>query len=157
MEKNHTEKLNTFLSLSAIAFFGYGIFMLIESFDFLSMLHSPPKDYSPTYDLVHVIYIIMEMIICFVFGFAFLFIKTLNSKSQTIFGLLVFLVVFRIILVYYLYFYTQGEVRWVPYIYKVGSEATKLFRYLFIPSQIIFGFISLWFAFKCLRLGQKSS
>lgn len=58
----------------------YGLIFLIETFDFLEMLHTKPKDYHPTYELVNVIFYQMEMIICFICAFGFIILISTSSR-----------------------------------------------------------------------------
>ncbi|GEN75066.1 hypothetical protein [Chryseobacterium hagamense] len=114
----------------------YGLIFLIETFDFLEMLHTKPKDFHPTYDLVNVLFYQMEMIICFIC--AFIFIILISTRQSVVAWFLTTLAVllFRASTVYYLYFY-ETEERWVPLIYKEANAFSTLFRRTFVPAQLI--------------------
>lgn len=150
---NNQTRSTRFLSLTAAAYLIYGVYMLVESFDFLAMLHSKPPDFHPTYSLVNVVYYIMEMIICISLGFGCLLLR----MQQKVVVMLVLILLFRIGIVYYLYFFTEPEYRWVPYIYKVGNDASKGVRVLFISLQLLFGIGSIMTARKRVTPTSGSS
>lgn len=114
----------------------YGLIFLIETFDFLEMLHTKPKDYHPTYELVNVIFYQMEMIICFICAFGLIILISTRQSPGTWFFTTVLLLIFRASTVYYLYFY-ETEERWVPFIYKKASDFSALFRRTFVPAELI--------------------
>ena len=114
----------------------YGLIFLIETFDFLEMLHTKPKDFHPTYDLVNVIFYQMEMIICFICAFSFIILIANRQSVATWFFTTICLLLFRASTVYYLYFY-ETEERWVPFIYKDANDFSTLFRRTFVPAQLI--------------------
>lgn len=120
----------------------YGLIFLVETFDFLEMLHTKPKDEHPTYDLVNVIFYQMEMIICFICAFSFIIL--ISTKQSVITWLLttILLLLFRSATVYYLYFY-ETEERWVPFIYKEANDFSTLFRRTFVPAQLILNGIAI--------------
>lgn len=114
----------------------YGLIFLIETFDFLEMLHTKPKDYHPTYELVNVIFYQMEMIICFICAFSFIILISTKQSVSTVLFVSVLLLIFRASTVYYLYAY-ETEERWVPFIYKEANDFSMLFRRTFVPAQLI--------------------
>lgn len=114
----------------------YGLIFLIETFDFLEMLHTKPKDFHPTYDVVNVIFYQMEMIICFIFAFSFIILISTRQSVAAWFFTTLILLLFRASTVYYLYFY-ETEERWVPFIYKEANAFSALFRRTFVPAQLI--------------------
>ncbi|MCU0354427.1 MAG: hypothetical protein MUD08_11930 [Cytophagales bacterium] len=143
---------NRLLFWCAALYGAYSLFLLIEVLDFLSMLHSKPPDYHPTYDLVNVTYYIVEMIVCLAMVFSYLALSVVPKSWKPVVYTCVAITLFRIVMVYYLYFFTTPEYRWVPYIYKKANELSPLVRTMFLPTQIILGAVSAWFWWKN---GQK--
>lgn len=150
MENEKLNSLKSTMRINVILYFVYGLIFLIETFDFLEMLHTKPADFHPTYDLVNVIYYQMEMIICFLCGFSILFLVSIRQSVKTIFFINMALLIFRAATVYYLYFYKTVE-RWVPYIYKEASPFSALFRGTFVPAQLILSLVAVWYSLKALR------
>lgn len=150
MENEKLNSLKNTMRINIVLYFVYGLIFLIESFDFLEMLHTKPADFSPTYSLVNVIYYQMEMIICFLCGFSLLFLVSTKQTIKTIFFVNVALLIFRASIVYYLYLY-ETEERWIPYIYKQASPFSSLFRGTFVPAQLIVSVIAVWYSIKGLR------
>ena len=147
------EKLNSVkktMRINIVLYFVYGLLFLIETFDFLEMLHTKPADYHPTYSLVNVIYYQMEMIICFLCGFSLIMLVSTKQSVKTILFVNISLLLFRASVVYYLYLHTTGD-RWVPYIYKEASPLSSLFRGTFVPAQLIVSLITVWYSVKALK------
>lgn len=128
---------------------------MIETFDFLEMLHSKPADYSPTYSLVNVIFYQMEMFICFLCAFSLIVLVSTQQSLKMLFFISIVLLLFRTGTVYYLYFY-ETEERWVPFIYKRAKDFSILFRRTFVPGQLMVSLITVWYAFKALNDISKS-
>ena len=142
------------MRINIVLYFVYGLFLLVETFDFLEMLHTKPKDYSATYSLVNVIFYQMEMIICFLCGFSLVILVSTRQTIKTLFSISILLLIFRAATVYYLYFY-ETEERWVPFIYKEANPFSTLFRNTLVPAQLIVSLIILWYGFKALKSDQK--
>lgn len=126
----------------------YSLFLLIEVLDFLSMLHTKPPDYHLTYDLVNVTYYIVEMIVCIAMVFTYLILSTASKSWESVVYTSLAIILFRIVMVYYLYFFTEPEYRWVPYIYKKANELSPIVRTVLLSAQIILGGVSAWFWWK---------
>lgn len=150
MENEKLNSVKNAMRINIVLYFVYGLFLLIETFDFLEMLHTKPKDYHATYSLVNVIFYQMEMIICFLCGFSLIILVSTKQSFKTIFLVNVALLIFRASTVYYLYFY-ETEERWVPFIYKEANPFSTLFRGTFVPAQLIVSLIAVWFSIKGLR------
>lgn len=142
------------MRINIILYIIYGLFLMIETFDFLEMLHSKPADYSPTYSLVNVIFYQMEMFICFLCAFTLIILVSTKQSVKMLLFISLSLFIFRIGTVYYLYFY-ETEERWVPFIYKRANDFSMLFRRTLVPGQLIVGVISFWYSIKVLRAGKK--
>lgn len=142
------------MRLNIVLYIVYGLFLLIETFDFLEMLHTKPADYSPTYSLVNVIFYQIEMFICFLCAFSFIILISTKQSFKMLFFISLSLLIFRAATVYYLYFY-ETEERWIPFIYKRANDFSMLFRRTLIPGQLIVGVISLWYSIKVLRADKK--
>ncbi len=142
------------MRLNIVLYIVYGLFLLIETFDFLEMLHTKPADYSPTYSLVNVIFYQMEMFICFLCAFSFIILISTKQSFKMLFFISLSLLIFRAATVYYLYFY-ETEERWIPFIYKRANDFSMLFRRTLVPGQLIIGVISLWYSIKVLRADKK--
>lgn len=142
------------MRINIVLYIVYGLFLLIETFDFLEMLHTKPADYSPTYGLVNVIFYQMEMFISFLCGFTLIILVSTRQSLKMLFFISFVLLIFRIGTVYYLYFY-ETEERWVPFIYKKANDFSMLFRRTLVPGQLIVGLWSLVYSIKALRKAKK--
>ncbi|MDO3424852.1 hypothetical protein QWT87_08110 [Chryseobacterium sp. APV1] len=142
------------MRLNVVLYIVYGLFLLIETFDFLEMLHTKPEDYSPTYSLVNVIFYQMEMFICFLCAFSLIILVSTKQSLKILFFISLSLLIFRAATVYYLYFY-ETEERWIPFIYKRANDFSMLFRRTLVPGQLIIGVISLWYSITVLRADKK--
>ena len=163
MEAPQTSK---FLSLSASArrqvlscsiLFGlYAFYLLIEVLDFLALLHSKEPDYNATYTIVHVAYFMVEMVVCL--GLA-LWIAVINPKRTDNYILpgtiLAAITLFRIIMVYYLYHYSQPSYHFVPYLYKLANPLSNFFRFTFIYLQILMALIASITCLRASSVGRK--
>lgn len=130
------------MRIGIVLYIIYGLIVLIETFDFLEMLHTKPVDYSPTYSLVNVIFYQMEMFICFLCGFSLIILVSTKQTLKTLLFVNIILLIFRAATVYYLYWY-ETEERWVPFIYKEANIFSTLFRRTFVTAQIIFGIFTV--------------
>lgn len=152
--KSRDVSLSRMILFSSILFGLYAFYLLIETLDFLALLHSKEPDYSPTYTIVHVAYIIVEMIVCM--GLAiWIYIIYLSKASKNLVLGIIFTVVafFRVILVYYLYHYSEPQYHFVPYIYKLANPLSNVFRFSFIYLQI---FAVAVCAIKCFRVANRN-
>lgn len=136
MENTPQYPAKNMIRILIVLYILYGLIFLIETFDFLEMLHTKPKDDHPTYGLVNVIFYQMEMIICFVCAFSFIILISTKQAVSTILWVSVILFVFRVSTVYYLYSY-ETEERRVPFIYKEANDFSMLFRRTFVPAQLV--------------------
>jgi len=153
MVENKISKWKILVHFCTIVYGLYSFFLLIEILDFLSLLHTKPPGYSPTYRLVHVFYFLVDLIICLVITFYYVLLpspRMSNSYPKNLYGGIL-IAVFRMIIIYYLYIYTTPKYRWVPYIYKTANEFSNFVRILFLPSQIILGLVTSWFWWKNSR------
>lgn len=142
MENEKLNSVKKIMRIGAVLYIIYGLIVLIETFDFLEMLHTKPVDYSPTYSLVNVIFYQMEMFICFLCGFSLIILVSTKQTLKTLLFVNIILLIFRAATVYYLYWY-ETEERWVPFIYKEANIFSTLFRRTFVPAQIIFGIFTV--------------
>lgn len=142
------------MRINIVLYIVYGLFLMIETFDFLEMLHSKPPGYSPTYSLVHVIFYQMEMFICFLCAFTLIILVSTRQSLKMFFFMSLVLLIFRIGTVYYLYFY-ETEERFVPFIYKRANDFSMLFRRTLVPGQLIVGLWSLVYSIKARRKAKK--
>lgn len=149
MENEELNSLKKTMRINIVLYIVYGLFLMVETFDFLEMLHSKPANYSPTYSLVNVIFYQIEMFICFLCAFSLIILVSTRQSLKMLFFISIVLLTFRIGTVYYLYFY-ETEERWVPFIYKRANDFSMLFRRTFVPGQLIISVITLWYAFKSL-------
>lgn len=150
MENDKLNSLKNKMRVNIVLYVVYGLFLMIETFDFLEMLHSKPADYSPTYSLVNVIFYQMEMFICFLCAFSLIILVSTRQSLKMLFFISIALLTFRIGTVYYLYFY-ETEERWVPLIYKRANDFSMLFRRTFVPGQLMMSLITVWYALKVLK------
>lgn len=142
------------MRINIVLYIIYGLFLMVETFDFLEMLHSKPADYSPTYSLVNVIFYQMEMFICFLCAFTLIILVSTKQSVKMLFYISLSLFIFRIGTVYYLYFY-ETEERWVPFIYKRANDFSMLFRRTLVPGQLMVSLIAVWYSIKALRKVEK--
>lgn len=154
MENKKLHSMRKMMRINIALYFVYALFLLVETFDFLEMLHTAPKDYHATYSLVNVIFYQMEMIICFLCGFSLVILVSTRQTIKTLFSINILLLIFRAATVYYLYFY-ETEERWIPFIYKEANPFSTLFRNTFVPAQLIVSLIALWYGFKAVKSDQK--
>jgi len=154
MENEKLNSLKMTMRINIVLYIVYGLFMMIETFDFLEMLHSKPPGYSPTYSLVHVIFYQMEMFICFLCAFTLIILVSTRQSLKMFFFMSLVLLIFRIGTVYYLYFY-ETEERFVPFIYKRANDFSMLFRRTLVPGQLIVGLWSLVYSIKARRKAKK--
>jgi len=47
MENEKLNSLKATMRINIVLYIVYGLFLMVETFDFLEMLHSKPADYSP--------------------------------------------------------------------------------------------------------------
>jgi len=150
---------NKFISLSAssrsqmtscaVLFGLYAFYLLIEVLDFLALLHSKEPDYSATYNIVHVAYFIVEMVVCLGLALWISVIKIRRYDNYILPGIvLAAITLFRIVMVYYLYHYSEPTYHFVPYIYKLANPLSNFFRFSFIYLQIIMCLIA---SITCFR------
>lgn len=154
MENEKLNSLKMTMRINIVLYIVYGLFLMIETFDFLEMLHSKPPGYSPTYSLVHVIFYQMEMFICFLCAFTLIILVSTRQSLKMFFFMSLVLLIFRIGTVYYLYFY-ETEERFVPFIYKRANDFSMLFRRTLVPGQLIVGLWSLVYSIKARRKAKK--
>lgn len=125
----------------------YALFLLLEATDLLAYLHTPATGYHPTYNIVHVAFIIIELIVYASITLGFIILLNLTDKKPTTVIIPMLLVTtVRIFMIYYLYVQTEPEVHFVPYIYKKSNELSGFVRGLMLPAQIIWGIVctSIW-------------
>ena len=163
MKVSHTNK---FLSLSASArrqtlscsvLFGlYAFYLLIEVLDFLALLHSKEPDYSATYNIVHVAYFMVEMVVCLGLSLWIAIINLKLTDNYIVLGIiLAAITMFRITMVYYLYHYSEPTHHFVPYIYKLANPLSNFFRFTFIYLQIIVALIASITCFRAYSASRK--
>lgn len=140
----------------SILFGLYAFYLLIEVFDFLALLHSKEPDYNATYSIIHVTYFIVEMIICIVLAI-WIYLIYISQKENYIRYSIIFttIAIFRIILVYYLYHYSNPQYHFVPYIYKLANPLSNVFRFSFIYLQIIAVVVCAFTSFKIARISRR--
>ena len=148
--------LKNTMQIAVALYFVYAFFLLIETFDFLEILHTKPPHDHPTYNVVNVMYYQMEMIICFLCGFALVILVSTQQTVKTILYTNIVLFIFRLTVVYYLYFYTTEE-RWIPFIYKKGNELSPFFRGTLVPAQLVVGLVSIGYGVKALKISNQVS
>lgn len=123
----------------------YAIFLLMECIDFLAYLHTPAPGFHATYSMVHVAFFIVELIVYISITLFFFILVNLTAKKPCTVVIAILLVTgIRIFMIYYLYWQTEPEVHFVPYIYKKSNGLSGLVRTLMLPSQIIWGVSSTW-------------
>lgn len=163
MEASYQDKFSSLSAItqrqttaSSVLFGLYAFYLLIEVLDFLALLHTKEPDYSATYNIVHVTYFIVEMVVCLGLALWIAMINLRRTKSYILPAILFSLIVlFRIILVYYLYHYSEPEYHFVPYIYKLANPLSNLFRFSFIYLQIIICIITAINYFRAAYAQKK--
>lgn len=163
MAVSHLDKFTTLSSsarskvLTCSVLFGlYAFYLLVEVLDFLALLHSKEPDYSATYTIVHVAYFMVEMLVCM--GLS-LWIAVINPKQTDNYIasgiILATITLFRIIMVYYLYHYSETTYHFMPYIYKLANPLSNFFRFTFIYLQIIMSLIASITCFRAASAKDK--
>lgn len=123
----------------------YAIFLLIECIDFLAYLHTPALGYHPTYNIVHVAFIIAELIVYASITLGFIILLNLTDKKPARVIITILLITgIRIFMIYYLYMQTEPKVHFVPYIYKKSNELSGFVRGFMLLAQIIWGIVCIW-------------
>lgn len=151
-EKKYAKPFRTpakLLFTSSVLFGLYAFYLLIEVLDFLALLHSKEPGYSATYDIVHVAYFMVEMVVCLGLALWTRLLSLDKDKSLLTLGSIMALItIFRVLLVYYLYHYSEPEYHFVPYIYKLANPLSNFFRFTFIYLQITITMICTVSAFR---------
>jgi hypothetical protein len=136
------------LWLTVVAYAIFALYSLIETLDFLALLHSKPPGESPTYTVVDVMYFLIETVVCTTLALVFSLIK-LNGRNGGLLGFVCLVIAFgRWGLAWYLYLYTDPEWHHVPFIHKVGSDFSDPMRVVFLSGQVIVGLISAWYCWR---------
>ncbi|WP_316831471.1 hypothetical protein [Pedobacter aquatilis] len=127
----------------------YALFLLLECIDFLAYLHTPELGYSPTYNIVHVAFFIVELIVyAFIVLGLIIQLNLTDKKPLTVMTTVLLITGIRMFMIYYLYWQTEPEVHFVPYIYKKSNELSGFVRGTLLPAQIIWGIVCSWIWFK---------
>ncbi|MCK7556053.1 hypothetical protein MKQ70_13900 [Chitinophaga sedimenti] len=117
------------------------------------MLHAKPPGFSPTYDVVHVTFYMVEMTVCMLMAVIFAQLKMSTIRGGALIFIGILTLIFRGALVYYLYLWTDPEYHWVPFIYKKANELSPLMRGLFVPLQLLAAVGLMWSAFRNRKKG----
>jgi hypothetical protein len=130
----------------------YGAYLVLECLDFLSLLHTPEPGSHATYDITHVAFFIVELIVysALTLGFIILYNQK-EKKPLTVVLVILLITIFRIVMIYYLYWFSEPKVHFVPYIYKKSNELSGIIRGLLLPAQIIGGTVASWIWLNILR------
>ncbi|WP_316809400.1 hypothetical protein [Pedobacter agri] len=127
----------------------YALFLLVECIDFLTYLHTPAPGHHPTYNLVHVAFVIVELIVHASITMGLIILLNINNKtSASIVQTVMFITGIRAFMIYYLYWHTAPDIHFVPYIYKESNALSGFIRALMLPAQIIWGITCLWMSIK---------
>jgi hypothetical protein len=130
----------------------YAAFLLLECIDFLSLLHTKEPGFHATYDIVHVAFFMVEFTLCAALTLGLLLLMIYKEKTvATVIITILVISVLRAFLVYYLYWQSEPKVHFVPYIYKKANELSGPVRSIFLPLQIISGFVCAWIWIKINR------
>jgi hypothetical protein len=130
----------------------YGAYLVLECLDFLSLLHTPEPGFHATYELTHVAFFIVELIVyaSLTLGFIILYNQQ-KKKPLTVVLVMLVITITRLYMIYYLYWFSEPKVHFVPYIYKKSNELSGIIRGLFLPAQIIGGIVASWIWLNILR------
>ncbi|MEJ7560770.1 MAG: hypothetical protein WKF66_20835 [Pedobacter sp.] len=130
----------------------YGAYLVLECLDFLSLLHTPEPGFHATYELIHVAFFIVELIVYVALTLGFITLYNQQEKKPiTVVLVMLLITIFRIVMIYYLYWFSEPKVHFVPYIYKKSNELSGIIRGLFLPAQIIGGIVASWIWLNILR------
>ncbi|CAD0005135.1 hypothetical protein FLACHUCJ7_02237 [Flavobacterium chungangense] len=142
---------------SSILFGLYSFYLLIEILDFLALLHSKEPDYSATYNIVHVAYFIVEMVVCLGLGLWIGMLYLCKRKNPiALTSIFTSVTIFRIVIVYYLYHYSDTVYHSVPYIYKLANPLSNFFRFSFIYIQILLTAITAITNLRAISVHRKT-
>lgn len=145
---------NKLIKLCAWIYGIYSAFLLLECIDFLSFLQDRQSNLQPTYNIVHVGFFMLELILNASLTIAFILLINFNKKSPfVVISTLLLITVPRAFLIYYLYCYTEPQSHFIPYIYKKANDFSGIMRLLLLPSQVVSGLIAIviW-----VRIHQKA-
>lgn len=135
----------------------YALFLLLECVDFLACLHTPDPGLHPTYNIVHVAFFIVELIVYASITLGLIIqLNVTNKKPATVMTTVLLITVVRMFMIYYLYWQSEPKVHFVPYIYKKSNELSGLVRGLLLPAQIIWGLTCLWIWLNISRKANKN-
>ncbi|WP_316801391.1 hypothetical protein [Pedobacter frigidisoli] len=130
----------------------YAAFVLLECIDLLAFLKDQKAGLEPTYDIVHVGFFILELIVNTALAILFMMLGNLKKLSPLTMALTVLIITtFRTIMIYYLYCFTDPQVHFVPYIYKNVNAFSEVMRVVILPAQIISGFVCSVFWIRIIR------
>jgi len=123
----------------------YAAYLVLECFDFLSLLHTPEVGFHATYDIIHVAFFIVELIVYAALTLGFITMYIYSDKNPlTVVFVVLSITLIRIFMIYYLYWFSEPKVHFVPYIYKKSNELSGVVRGLLLPFQIICGLVCSW-------------
>ncbi len=136
---------NNFIKFCVYAYAIYALFLLLECIDFLSLLHTPDPGFHATYSVVHVAFFIIELIVYASVSLGLVILLNLDDKKpSTVILILIVITVFRMVMIYYLYWQTDPKVHFIPYIYKKSNDFSGIIRGTLLPIQIISGLFCIW-------------
>ncbi|WP_316797368.1 hypothetical protein [Pedobacter agri] len=131
----------------------YTLFLLVECIDFLTYLHTPAPGHHPTYNVVHVAFIIIELIVHASITLGLIILLNINNKtSASIVQTVMFITGIRAFMIYYLYWHTAPDIHFVPYIYKESNALGGFIRALMLPAQIIWGITCVWISMSIKKI-----
>ncbi|RYY30532.1 MAG: hypothetical protein EOP41_00435 [Sphingobacteriaceae bacterium] len=130
----------TWLAISMAAYFFYAFFLLIECLDFSALLHSPEPGFHATYDIMNVLFYVIDLIICLSFGLILMVIYfATEKKPATVIFTVITITLLRAGLIYYLYMFEEGSYQIAPFIYKKANEMSGIVRIMVLPVQVLAG------------------
>jgi hypothetical protein len=109
-----------------------------------ALLHSPEPGYHATYDIHHVIFYVLDLIVCLTFGLILMIVHFApHSKPSTVVWIVILITILRTSLIYYLYMF-KADNQLAPFIYKKANEMSGIVRTVMLPLQIFVGLGCSW-------------
>jgi len=103
--------------------------------------------------MTHVIFYVLELIICITFGVILMVINfAKDKKPYTVVLTIIMITILRACLIYYLYMFKEGSYQITPFIYKKANDLSGLVRTIMLPLQVLAGIGCAW---RWIRIARK--
>jgi len=135
---------NNVLKILIYSYGIYALFLLLECIDFLSLLHNAEPGFHATYNIVHVAFFMVELIVYASLTLGMMLLHNFSGKNPLRIMLWILAITtLRLVMIYYLYWQTEPKVHFVPYIYKKSNDYSGIVRGIILPVQILLGLMTV--------------